>query len=284
MRRFKNVNKSIYKGRVTQQIPSFVYEEYLQDGTFSPSTVAMYTVFASKSENYDFNKSELYKRYGRRTVDKAFKEMILSGHIVQVNYSLESNKRMVAVRFFTEPRSSSEVSRIATTILNKQLSRFPSAHISEDTMEFINKGIELQRDFAEAKRRMQRNSEGGWNIIVDETEEVIPCKEVPRINGKQVFYVPLEEPKHAPFIEETTEINEEGVMDSLLNGLYDIEGVKESPEFDSIKEGYAHSKQGGCIFTDIDGLPTNQASISIGLSESNFIVGKIYSVSEFSPK
>lgn len=281
----KNVNKEIYEGRVTQQVPSFVYEEYLQDGTFSPSTIAIFLVMASKSEDYAFNKTEMYNQYGRRIVDKAFKEMILSGHIVQVNYSLASNKRKVSIKFFVEPRTSSEVSRIVNTLLSTQLKTFPSATPSEDTAEYINKDIQAQRSFKKATKRKEKNSEGGWNIVVSENDTVIPCKEVPRIGGKQVFYVPLECSEEVAMDDEDTNIdvgsnkvdNVEDIeyLSFLLDGIYKMEGVSDSPEFDSVKEGYAH-KRGNPIFLDIDGMFTNKAVIHKDITGSNYIVGKSY--------
>ncbi|PEM69787.1 hypothetical protein CN613_10295 [Bacillus pseudomycoides] len=272
---YKNVNKEIYEGRVTQQVPSFVYEDYIQDDTFSLSTVTLFTIMASKSENYEFNKSDLYNKYGRRIVDKAFKEMMLAGHLIQINYSLASNKRKVAIKFFVEPRTSSEVSRIVNTLLSTRFKNIPSAAPSNKTLEYINKGVKLQRDFEEAKRRMKRNSEGGWIIEVEDTEELIPCKERPRIGGNQVFYIPLEMSKEIPAMEDGYPIESINNIDFLLDGIYEIEGVKESPEFDSIQKGYAH-KKGNPIFTDIDGAPTNTATIREDILNSNFIVGEIY--------
>ncbi|WP_088350343.1 hypothetical protein [Bacillus cereus] len=271
----KNVNKAIHEGRVTQQVPSFVYEDYLQDGTFSPSTVAIFLVMASKSEHYEFNKTDLYNQYGRRIVDKAFREMILAGHIVQMNYSLASNKRKICIKFFVEPRTSSEVSRIVNTLLNTQLKRFPSAMPNEDTKEYIDKGINVQRNFKEARNRKVRNTEGGWSILVSGDEEVISCKEVPRISGKQIFYVPLEIPEEVPFEDNNSHVESVEGIDFLLEKIYDMEGVKESPDFDSIKEGYAY-KKGSPIFLDIDGKPTNKATIHKDILCSNYIVGKVY--------
>ena len=275
MRYCKNVNKAIHEGRVTQQIPSFVYDDYIQDGTFSLSTVALFTIMASKSYDYEFSKSHLYDVYGRRIVDKAFREMTLSGHIIQVKYSLGSNKNKVCVKFFVEPRTSSEVSRIVNTLLSTQFKNFPSAKASKETLEYINKGIKLQRDFKEAKRRMERNSEGGWSITVEDTNEIIPCKVIPRIGNGKVFYIPLEMPEDDTYTEDTSLVDSVDSIDFLLSGIYDIEGVKELPEFNSIQKGYAH-KKGVPVFTDIDGAATNKASIHGDIFNSNFVVGKIY--------
>ncbi|MCD2337377.1 hypothetical protein [Bacillus cereus] len=276
----KHVNKEIYEGRVTQQVPSFVYEEYLQDGTFSPSTVAIFLVMASKSENYEFNKSEMYEVYGRKFVDKAFKEMILAGHIIQVNFSVSNTKRKVLIHFFVEPRTSSEVNRIVNTLLSTRLKSFPSAKPNKETMEYINKDIQVQRSFKKAQKRKEKNSEGGWNIVVSEDDKVIPCKEVPRINGQQIFYVPLEcsdDVETAEIVGTTKVDNVEDVdsMSFLLEGIYEMEGVSESPEFDPVKEGYAH-KSGKPIFLDVDGMITNKAIIHKDILCSNYIVGKEY--------
>ncbi|EJS12680.1 hypothetical protein IKS_03677 [Bacillus cereus VDM062] len=271
----KNVNKAIYEGRITQQVPSFVYEDYLQDGTFSLSTVAIFLVMASKSEHYEFNKSDLNNQYGRRIVDKAFKEMTLAGHIVQMNYSLASNKRKVSIKFFVEPRTSSEVSRIVNTLLSTQFKNIPSASPSNETSEYINKDINIQRDFKEARNRKVRNTEGGWSIVVSEKDEVISCKEVPRINGKQIFYVPLEMPEEVPLEDDNSPVESVDDIDFLLEEIYDMKDVKESPEFDSVKGGYAH-KKGSPIFLDMDGLVTNKATIHKDILCSNYIVGKVY--------
>lgn len=273
----KDVNKEIYEGRVIQQVPSFVYEEYLQDGTFSLSTVAIFLVMASKSEDYEFNKSDMYKQYGRRAVDKAFEEMTLSGHIVQVKYSLSSTKRKVAIKFFVEPRTSSEVSRIVNTLLSTQLKSFPSAKPNKETEEYIDKDIQAQRSFKKATKRKERNSEGGWNIVAGEQDEVIPCKEVPRINGQQIFYVPLEcsDDVETEEVVETTKVENVDDMSFLLKGIYEMEGVSDSPEFDSVREGYAH-KGGNPIFLDVDGRFTNKAMIHKDILCSNYIVDKEY--------
>ncbi|WP_144466102.1 hypothetical protein [Bacillus nitratireducens] len=275
----KNVNKAIHEGRITQQVPSFVYEDYLQDGTFSLSTVAIFLVMASKSENYEFNKTELHTQYGRRVVDKAFSEMILAGHIVQVNYSLSSTRKKVAVKFFVEPRTSLEVTRIVNKLLSTQLKSFPSAMPSEETVEYINKDIHIQRSFKKAHKRKEKNTEGGWNIVVSEQDNVIPCKEIPRINGQQIFYVPLEcsDDVEKNEVAETTKVENVDDMSFLLEGIYEMEGVSESPEFDPVKEGYAH-KRGNPIFLDIDGKFTNRAIIHKDIESSNYIVGEVYTV------
>ena len=273
----KNVNKEIYEGRVIQQVPSFVYEEYLQDGTFSPSTVAIFLVMASKSEDYEFNKSDMYNLYGRKFVDKAFKEMTLAGHIVHMNYSLAGNKRKVAIKFFVEPRTSSEVSRIVNTLLSTQLKSFPSAKPNKETVEYIDKDIQAQRSFKKATKRKEKNSEGGWNIVVKEHDEVIPCKGVPRINGQQIFYVPLEcsDDVESDEVVETTKVENVDDMSFLLEGIYELEGVSDSPEFDSVRGGYAH-KGGKPIFLDIDGRFTNKAMIHKDILCSNYIIDKEY--------
>ena len=240
----KNVNKAIYKERVTQQVPSFVYEEYLEDGTFSLSTVAIFIVMASKSENYEFNKSHLCDQFGRRIVEKAFTEMMLSGHLIQVNYSLSSRERRVSIKFFVEPRTSSEVSRIVNTIISTQLKKFPSAKVNKTTQEYINKGIKLKRDFKEAKRR-KKITEGANYIIETSEGELIECKEVPRIGGGKVFYVPKDDSefeyggKH--FSEECHERNQIEIAD-LMGGfeLTDDNTQYEYNEKDIHLKGYAN--------------------------------------------
>ncbi|ACK92307.1 hypothetical protein BCAH820_1352 [Bacillus cereus AH820] len=275
----KNVNKAIYKERVTQQVPSFVYEEYLEDGTFSLSTVAIFIVMASKSENYEFNKSQLYSQFGRHIVEKAFIEMMLSGHLIQVNYSLSSRERRVSIKFFVEPRTSSEVSRIVNTIISTQLKKFPSAKVNKTTQEYINKGIKLKRDFKEAKRRKKITE--GANYTIEASEgELIECKEVPRIGGGKVFYVPKDDSefeyggKH--FSEECHERNQIEIANvkSLLDGFAIDEVGRTTHEEDNYLQGYAN-KGGKIVYSDADGRPTNEAIFS------EITCGVVYNTSDF---
>ncbi|MED0943692.1 hypothetical protein [Bacillus mycoides] len=259
----ENVNKVIYSERVTQQVPSFVYEEYLSNKTFSISTATLFMVMASKSSNYEFNKSDLYEQFGRRIVDKAFEELQLSGHLIQVNYSLSGNIRKISIKFFVEPRTSSDVSQIVNRILSTQLKKFPSAKVNKFTQEYIDKGVKLKRDFKEAKRR-KKLTENGTHTVEKFDGELIECKEVPRIGGGKIFFVPKDDSefeaggKH--FSEECHEHIQTEIADmkSLLDGFTIGETGRTTHEEDSHLQGYAN-KGNKIIYSDRDGRPTNKA-------------------------
>ncbi|PFJ81441.1 hypothetical protein COI95_08730 [Bacillus cereus] len=279
-----NVNKEIYDGRVTQQVPSFVYEEYLEDGTFSLSTVALFTIMASKSEYYEFNKSHLNDQFGRRIVDKAFEELQLSGHLVQVNYSLSGNIRKVSTRFFVEPRTSGEVKRIVNTILSTQLKKFPSAKVNKFTQEYINKGVKLKRDFKEAKRRKQLR-ENGINTVETLDGRLIECKEVSRIGGGKVFFVPKDDSEFEAggkyFSEECHERNQLELADlmegfDLVDNNHELhDQLYEYHEEDSHLQGYAN-KYNKVVYTDIDRMQTNKAVLP-----SQIIPEMLYNTNQF---
>ncbi|EJQ09784.1 hypothetical protein IE3_03360 [Bacillus cereus BAG3X2-1] len=265
----KNVNKTIYEGRVTQQVPSYVYENYVDEGLISLDTGMIFTIMASKSENYEFVKTVLHDKYGRRVIDKAYRELKALGHLLQVNYNVrEGNqtKTKSITKFFVEARSSAEVKVIVSDIIKGKLSQFPSAKPTKDTLAYINKGVKIERDFKVARKRIEMKESGGM-VIQQDNRQLIECKEIKHVSSDKIFFAPKEEIIEDGFLQidrvgNLTDDEETEDYSFLLEGIANIDGVKDKAEFNSIQEGFAHDKQGKVVLRDSDEKQTNKANIS----------------------
>ncbi|MGI8301543.1 hypothetical protein [Bacillus paranthracis] len=224
---------------------------------------------ASKSENYEFVKTVLHDKYGRRIIDKAYRELKALGHLLQVNYNVrEGNqtKTKSITKFFVEARSSAEVKIIVSDIIKGELSQFPSAKPTKDTLAYINKGVKIERDFKVARKRIEMKESGGM-VIQQDNRQLIECKEIKHVSSDKIFFVPKEEIIEDGFLQidrvgNLTDDEETEDYSFLLEGIASIDGVKDKAEFNSIQEGFAHDKQGKVVLMDSDEKQTNKANIS----------------------
>lgn len=111
-----NTNKSFK----SQQFGYFTFDQMrlVEEGYISASTLTVLCWMVSKPKYWTFRKNHMYDTFERRTVDKAFRELISVGHLVVVN-SRDGKKEELCVRVFAERQTPSAMKKYATRMIER---------------------------------------------------------------------------------------------------------------------------------------------------------------------
>ncbi|PEZ87326.1 hypothetical protein CN374_18760 [Bacillus cereus] len=99
-----NTNKSFK----SKQFSYFTFDQMrlVEEGIISASTFTILCWMTSRPKYWTFRKNYMYDLFSRKTVDKAFEELIAAGHLVVVNFGKGKSSEL-CVRVFAQRQASS---------------------------------------------------------------------------------------------------------------------------------------------------------------------------------